>query len=123
MSGPTDFEKDDHARSEARAATALRQADPVAALAELAADPTLPANLRAAYAAADEDGVRVAALLVAKLRFERLLRGSDDAGAWFERDSAGFTESFRRYHREVAPTAFWPADEGRCFETWVRRPA
>jgi hypothetical protein len=95
----------------------------VAALAEVAADPTLPADLRAGYAAADPDGVRLAALLIAKLRFERLLRGSDRAGVWFERDPAGFTERFRRYHREVEPNVFWPVEEGRCFDAWTRRTA
>lgn len=114
---------DDHARAEARAARALRAADPVAALADVAADASLPADLRAAYAAADKDGVRIAALLVAKLRFERVLRGSDRAGEWFERDPAGFTECFRRYHREVPPVDFWPAEEGRSFTAWAESNA
>jgi hypothetical protein len=110
----------DHALAEAHAAAALRAPDPVAALGAVARDAELPGDLRAAYAAADPDGVRIAALLVAKLRFERLLRGSDRAAAWFERDAAGFTATFRRYHREVPPSAFWPSEEARCFESWRR---
>ena len=38
----------------------------------------------------DDDGVRVASLLVAKLRFERLLNGSPDAAAEFDDDAEGF---------------------------------
>jgi uncharacterized protein len=63
----------------------------------------------------DEAGVRMAALLVARLRFERLLRGSPEADAWFERDAAGFTEAFRRYHAGTPPTAFFPGHEARLF--------
>jgi hypothetical protein len=52
---------------------------------------------------------------VARLRFERLLRGSPEADAWFERDAAGFTEAFRRYHAGTPPTAFFPGHEARLF--------
>lgn len=93
---------------ERRMAAAMRADDPAAAV-------------RAIFAGADEDGVRMAALLVARLRFERLMRGSPDAEAWFDDDAAGFARAFRRYHAEVAPTAFFPADEAALFAGWCRR--
>lgn len=67
------------------------------------------------------DGVRIAALLVAKLRFERLLRGSSEIDAAFERDPQRFTEAFRRYHEEVPLTAFDPLAEVRAFSAWQDR--
>ncbi|XYH97717.1 hypothetical protein ACMHYB_59850 [Sorangium sp. So ce1128] len=97
----------------------LTAADPVAALRAAAADPALPAALRRALRGADEDGVRMSALLVARLRFERLLRGSPEAEAWFDRDPAAFSAAFRRYHAEVPPTAFFPAGEARLFRGWL----
>jgi hypothetical protein len=41
------------------------------------------------------------------------------------RDPAGFAGLFRAYHREVAPSGFFPAHEGRLFGAWLatrRRP-
>src|SRR5689334_16990358 len=64
-----------HARYEALVARAMTAEDPVAALRAAAEDPALPPALRRALLGADEDGVRISALLVARLRFERLLRG------------------------------------------------
>ena len=106
-------------RLEAAVARALRAADPVAAFAELAGDAELDAELRARIAAADPRGVRVTALLVAKLRFERLMQGSREAADWFERDPAAFTDAFRRYHRRVAPRGRSPREEGVGFERWL----
>jgi hypothetical protein len=93
---------------EARLAAAMRAEDPVAAV-------------RALHPGADADGVRMTALLVARLRFERLVRGSAAAEAWFDRDPADFARAFRRYHAEVAPRAFFPADEAELFESWRAR--
>src|SRR5205814_1179579 len=70
---------------------------------------TLPAGSQAQADGLNGDGWRLTALLVAKLRFERLLRGSGALDAWFDRDPAGFTEAFRRYHHDVLPTAFFPS--------------
>ena len=66
-------------------------------------------------AAIDEDGFRISALLVARLRFERLLNGHPAVPDWLDRDAAGFAETFRRYHAAVPPTAFFPPDEARTF--------
>ncbi|WP_437622342.1 hypothetical protein [Sorangium sp. So ce1151] len=108
-----------HARYEEVVARAMTAADPVAALRAASADPALPAALRRALRGADEDGVRMSALLVARLRFERLLRGSPEAEAWFDRDPAAFSAAFRRYNAEVPPAAFFPAGEARLFRGWL----
>ena len=70
-------------------------------------------------AAIDEDGFRISALLVARLRFERLLNGHPAVPDWLDRDAAGFAETFRRYHAAVPPTAFFPPDEARTFTAWI----
>lgn len=95
---------------EKQLAAAMRARDPVAAM-------------RAIYADVDADGVRMTALLVARLRFERLLRGSPEAEASFDRDAAAFARDFARYHAEVPPRAFFPADEAALFRAWRDRQA
>ena len=70
-------------------------------------------------AEAPSDGIRISALLIAKLRFERLLRGSTDANEWFTSDALGFSEAFARYHRDVAPSAFFPPTEAALFSSWL----
>jgi hypothetical protein len=95
---------------EKQVAAAMRARDPVAAV-------------RALHPDVDADGVRLTALLVARLRFERLMRGSPEAEAWFERDGAGFTRAFARYHAEVPPRAFFPVDEAALFRAWRDREA
>lgn len=112
-----------HARYEALVARAMTAEDPVAALRAAAEDPALPPALRKALLGADEDGVRMSALLVARLRFERLLRGSPEAEAWFDRDPAEFSAAFRRYHAQVPPTAFFPPGEARLFRRWMEAPS
>lgn len=97
--------EEDPAGYEEALAEALRAPDPVAAW----RGPTV-----------DEHGLRVAALLVAKLRFERLMRGSREADAWFERDPRAMSQAFRTYHQERPVEASFPAAEGRAFEEWVR---
>jgi hypothetical protein len=108
------------ARFDRLVADALTAEDPVAVF-RAAAAADWPADLRDAIAAAAaaEDGVRLTALLVAKLRFERLMNGSRRAGEWFDRDAAGFTEAFRRYHGAVPPTATDPRAEAELFERWI----
>jgi hypothetical protein len=110
-----------HARFEAIVAAALVSRDPMAALARARRDTRLPRALRRALAAIDADGIALAAMLVAKLRFERLIRGCPAAEAWFERDPAGMTDMFRRYHEEVEMGAFFPPSEARLFRAWRRQ--
>ena len=97
-------------------ADALLSADPARVLAGAEG---LSPELRAAVVHASPDGLRLTALLVAKLRFERLMNGLPRAIAWFDRDAAGFAAAFKRYHREVPPTARDPRAEHRLFEAWA----
>lgn len=104
---------------EAVLANALTSADPWRAFVVAREDAALAPNVRAQLAHVDEDGLRIAGLLVAKLRFERIMNGSRIGAEWFERDPAAFTEAFRRYHTSVPPQELMPGLEGRRFETWL----
>lgn len=106
-------------RLEAILAQAMAAPDPVAFLQQAARDETLPIRLRRALQSADTDGVRLTALLIAKLRFERLLRASAEAEWLFERDPAAFAELFQRYQQTVPPTAFFPAAEAALFRRFL----
>lgn len=76
--------KYDHARFEQLLARAMTAEDPVAALRQASRDRRLDADTRRRLANADDNGVRMSALLVTRLRFERLLRGSPEAERWFD---------------------------------------
>lgn len=101
---PSELPDEDPPNVEARMLRALRAKDPA---------------LEHTLGPVQEDGLRIAAMLVAKLRFERLMRGSNEADAWFERDPRGFVEAFRAYHASTPIDAFFPAAEGRRFEAWL----
>ncbi len=105
-------------RHQARLADLLLAPDPAAALAAASA----AAGAGPELAAIDADGLRLAALLVVKLRFQRLMNASAVAAEWFERDGAGFTAAFRRFHHEVPPTALDPWREAADFAAWCERP-
>ncbi len=107
---------------EAILSKALLAADPWTELRTAIEDPATPASVSAALANVGEDGLRIAGLLVAKLRFERIVNGSRRAAEWFEDDAARFTEAFRRYHAAVSPTEIFPSSEARCFEAWLSAP-
>jgi hypothetical protein len=98
-------------------ANALTGADPVAALRSAAAD--APEDVRRILADIDEDGVRLSALIIARLRFERLIQCSKPALEQFERDPRAFAARFKRYHTGVAPVQASPWDEARAFEAWL----
>lgn len=66
----------------------------------------------------DPDGLALAALLVLKLRLERLLRGDPGLREAFEADPEGFSGRFRRYHRAVQPSFFFPAEESAAFRSF-----
>jgi hypothetical protein len=100
-------------------ARALLAEDPWRELQAAIADPATPEGVREALGQVDEDGLRISGLLVAKLRFERLMNGSRRAAEWFETDPSAFTEAFRRYHAAVAPTEIFPSFEARHFEGWL----
>ena len=99
---------------QATLASLLRSADPGAALAAVLARSDADPRL----AAIDADGLRLAALLVAKLRFQRLLNASSAAAAWFERDGREFTAAFKAYHTTVPATALDPWGEADAFARW-----
>ncbi len=100
---------------------ALHDERPAERLAELvaAAGARLDADERARLSAIGADGLRVASLVVRKLRLERLLAGDADLRARCEADPAAFTESFRRYAASVPPTFDFPAEEARAFRAFV----
>lgn len=95
---------------------AMRQLQPVQALMDGAR--SLPEAHRAAIASADKDGIRLSAMLIAKLRLERILNGVPGAEQALDTDPAGFTAEFSAYHREVPSTAVFPWDEARSFKAW-----
>jgi hypothetical protein len=99
---------------------AFASRDAAAVLRAAREDGSLPKELRDALARIDEHGVRLSNLIVTRVRFERLLQGSARAVRWFEDDPRTFAAAFKRYQDEVAPTAAFPPDEARAFETWVR---
>jgi hypothetical protein len=100
---------------------AFTSRDPLAALRAARDDGATPAALREALSSLDEHGVRLSSLIVTRLRFERLLNGSREAGEWFERDPADFTAAFKRYQDQVPPETAFAQDEARAFEAWRRR--
>jgi uncharacterized protein (UPF0276 family) len=105
-------------RTERWIARAMTSSDPALCLARASRDPRLSAAERRALQAADPDGVRISALLVARLRFERLVQGSAGSSAWFERDPGSFVAAFRAYHSTVVPRSFFPQEEARAFDAW-----
>jgi hypothetical protein len=111
------------ARWETILAGALRSEDPVAVLCEASNDRALPPAVRRAFTRAVKDGhgLQMSALLVAKLRFERLMRGSGALSEWFERDPETFTATFHRYHRETPLSAVFPTAEARDFAKFCER--
>jgi hypothetical protein len=89
---------------DARYAAALRAADPVAAVRALCVEAGIAI---AAEDARFDDGVRVAALVVARLRFERIVRGDPALARAFDAEPAAFARAFKAYHAATAPTATW----------------
>lgn len=101
----------------------MRSADPPGELQRAAADPALPPALRRALLRADGDGVRLAALLISKLRFERLIRASAEAEQLFAADPEAFAQLFRRYHESIPPVDFFPPREAQRFRRFLAQVA
>jgi hypothetical protein len=95
--------------------------DPIQARSKIIQSEALPLAQRELLASIDEDGLRMTSLLVTKLRFERLLRGSAPAEEWFEADPKDFAQAFKQYHKEVPPTAFFPQEEAKLFRVWCEQ--
>ncbi|MCC7541892.1 MAG: DUF692 family protein, partial [Deltaproteobacteria bacterium] len=104
---------------ESMLARLLLDADPVAALARARRADDTPDGARPMLDAIDADGLAMSALLVARLRFERVTNGSSRALRAFEADPARFAETFRRYHRDVPPRVFSVQEEGRAFDRFL----
>ena len=106
-----------HVAVERRLAAAMRAPDPVARL--------VPAIARATgrrrISTAERDGIRTNALLVATIRFQRLVRWSLKSKDWFLTDTPAFVAAFRRYHRSTPMTAHFPRQEARLFRAWLAR--
>jgi len=69
---------------------------------------------------AEDDGRRLTALLVAKLRFERTQRGSALLSRSFDEDPEGFSELFRRYHASEPMRDLFPAAEAERFRAFAQ---
>jgi hypothetical protein len=78
---------------------------------------------RRSVSTAERDGIRTNALLVATIRFQRLVRWSLKTKSWFLADTPAFVAAFRRYHRAVPMTAHFPRQEARLFRAWLARAA
>jgi len=98
-----------------------RGRDPAAALdAARAGGDAATAGLGRVLAAVDADGLRTTALLLVKLRLERLLRADPAAAAAFAADPAAFAARFHRYCDAVPPTAVFPSEEAEAFGRFER---
>lgn len=109
------FTLDDLEQLERRQLDAFCAPDLSAAFAALRSD----REFAPLFAHASEDGFRIAALLVLRLRFERLLNGSARAADLWNSDPRSFTSLFRRFHPAVPATAWSPRDEAALFERWL----
>lgn len=110
-----------HRRYEQILARTLRTADPVRALHRQIAKLDPQAPLAIALQTVDPDGLRITALLVARLRFERLIQGSQMAARWFEQDAVTFAKAFRSYHARTPMRAFFPREEAEDFARFWKK--
>jgi hypothetical protein len=114
-------ETDEAALEEALVRVLTAEAPIEALHAELASTKTRPA-VRAWLQQCGEAGVRVAALLVAQLRFGRLIQGSDDVARFFDEDPAGFAQAFRSFHGTTPACCFFPVGDARAFWQHAGKP-
>ncbi len=68
----------------------------------------------------DPQGLRLAATIILKLRFDRVMRAEARYRELYDRDPDGFTRDFLAYHREVPPQAYFPAEEAALWESFLR---
>ena len=105
-------------RFEEAVAAAFRNADPTAAFRAIENDVELPASLREAARTPQSRGIEISALLIIRLRFERLIQTSSRASAWYDSQPREFTQTFRDYHRSVPSSTEFGMREARDFDTW-----
>lgn len=99
-------------------AEAMQAADPAAYVRGQLERGDLSAEERAALAGVCEDGLGLARMLVAKLRFERLLLGDPRLGVEFGADPEGFSRSARAYFAATPRGRCWPREEAAAFRAW-----
>lgn len=100
---------------------ALQSDDPAGELERRLADASdLTAQERERLRAIDGDGLRVTALLVRKLRFERLTSGAPELLELFEQRPEAFVSLFAAYTSAVPPRAYFPDQEGDLFRRWQK---
>jgi hypothetical protein len=58
------------------------------------------------------------ALVLKKLRFERLTEGDRSAAEQFDRDPAAFLALYRAYTAATPPAPYFPDAEARQFRRW-----
>ncbi len=80
--------------------------------------PAPPERFQPYANALHDDVLHVARMLVAKLRFERLMAGSRTAPGQFAQAPAAFSRDFGAYHRSVAPTWVSAAAEGEAWDAF-----
>jgi hypothetical protein len=85
-------------------------------LAEQAAD--LSETERAFLRRIDADGFRLSALLIQKLRFERLTAADPALAEQFERRPEEVVALFRAYNAAVPPIVYFPEQEAGRYHQW-----
>ena len=95
--------------------------DPVTALRRLVADGGFPSWLEPMVPGLDPDGLRMTGLLIAKLRFERIINGSAAAAHWFVAEPATFAVACRGHHRALPPLDHGPRWEAESFAAWCQQ--
>lgn len=84
----------------------------------LARETGLAPDDRGALSGIEGDGLRIASLLVKKLRFQRLTAGDGDLARLFEERPDKFLRLRRAYTAAVALEAYFPSDEALPFRPW-----
>src|SRR4051812_41495515 len=97
---------------------ALLSDDPVAAVRAAADDAGLSPQERDWLRSLSPDGVAMTALVLKKLRFERLPDGDRDTAEQFARAPAAFMALFRAYTAATPPEQYFPDAEARQFRKW-----
>jgi uncharacterized protein (UPF0276 family) len=67
----------------------------------------------------DSDGIELTALLVQKLRFERVMRADAPLAERFDADPDAFVELFDEYLRRQPASFYFPAEEARAFRAFL----
>ena len=102
-------------------AKALFADDPFAALQAALERSELSEADRASLAGISPDGLRMAGLLVKKLRFQRITGGDPRLRQLFDEDPERFVRLYRAYAEASASNTVFPDQESRQFRQWLDR--